>query len=245
LKALIVTFISLVLLNTALYAEENDFSPNSAKAYEVYVVTFMWPEGQSSEQVSYKNILSTDRLVRFPAANDGAGNSRSNSQASPFGNIERRLGRQVKILANQKWTLLFKRPGDTINKSFVSQQNENGYPVLTGNITITLGRYLESDIRYQHYLFGRTQQTAAALQDKNSPASPMLLSTTDATELTPTMVLKLHQTNRTASKKVNYLDHPTIGTLLYFEPIEVEQAMAFQATTPEAERSLTYNTKTP
>ncbi|MCW4629946.1 MULTISPECIES: CsiV family protein [Marinomonas] len=225
MRALICNLLSLTLLTSGVYAADNRFDPNTAKAYEAYVVTFMWPEGQSSEQVSYKNILPTDRLVRFPAPNDVAGNTLNSNQASPFGN---RLGRQVKILANQKWTLIFKQPGDTINKSFVSQQNVNGYPVLTGNIAITLGRYLESDIRYQHYLFGRAQQTASTPQDKNSTPQPIAPTTASSAEVTPTSVLKLRQNNRTASKKVNYLDHPTIGTLIYFEPIELEQAISQQ-----------------
>jgi hypothetical protein len=43
---------------------------------------------------------------------------------------------------------------------------------------------------------------------------------------------------------VNYLDHPTIGTLLYFEPIELEDAMdkiALLSMMPETGKSLNYD----
>jgi hypothetical protein len=38
-------------------------------------------------------------------------------------------------------------------------------------------------------------------------------------------VLPLHFVNKTASKKLNYIDHPVIGTLIYFEPLDLEEAI--------------------
>ena len=78
-------------------------------------------------------------------------------------------------------------------------------------------------------------------------ASPFQVANTNTApefkEFEPALVLTLNQSNKTASKKVNYLDHPTIGTLLYFEPIELEDAIekiALQTVAPETGASLNY-----
>ena len=239
MKALIITFLSLTLFNTHLLADDGEINTDTARAYEGYLVTFMWPEGLSSEAINYKNVLSTKHLLRLTKGKneeDPSNTTSNTSESIPFGNIEERLGRHVKILANQKWTLIFKHPGDTINKTFHSEQEKDGYPELTGNIAVTLGRYLESDIRYQHYLFDSFTQPT---QRQNTPDTQPEFKAFD-----PALVLTLNQHNKTASKKVNYLDHPTIGTLLYFEPIELEEAMnkiALQSMTPETGKSLNYD----
>jgi hypothetical protein len=251
LKVLIIILLSLTVFNTHLFADDSQINPDTARAYEGYLVSFIWPKGQSIEQIDYKNLLPTDRLLRFMPPDDDATNiSNNTNQITPFGNIEKRLGHQVKILANQKWTLIFKQPEDTISKQFHSEQEQNGYPELTGNIAIKLGRYLESDIDYKHYLFDRVTQTTSIPEKQeteneqsNQPIS-IFSPSANVSEIKPVMILKLHQSNKTASKKVNYLDHPTIGTLLYFEPIELEQAIeniALQSMTPETGQSLTYD----
>ncbi|QUX91433.1 hypothetical protein CYL31_08375 [Marinomonas sp. A3A] len=241
MKSLIVIFLSLALLNTRLFAEDGGINPNTARAYEAYLVTFQWPDALTSEQVTYKNILSTDNLIRLTGNEKSTDNN--NAQSTPFGNIEARLGKNVKILANKKWTLIFRFPGDTIRKSFYSEQQKDGYPELTGKIAIKLGRYLESDINYQHYVFDRFTQPTP---DQNSTSILLSQNQTQPAlkAFEPAMVLKLHQSNKTASKKVNYLDHPTIATLIYFEPIELEDAIdkvASQSMDHETGQSLTYN----
>ena len=257
MKSLIVIFLSLTLLNTRLFAADEQINPDTARAYEGYLVTFQWPEGQSTEQVDYKNVLSTDNLLRLTAEEKTAIDPDDNTgQSTPFGNINERLGRHVKILASQKWTLIFKFPGDTIKKSFHSTQEKDGYPELTGNITIKLGRYLESDIQYKHYLFDSFTQPEASPEQNNqsitqastrpffSQPSTDSQSQREFKEFEPALVLSLNQSNKTASKNVNYLDHPTIGTLIYFEPIELEDAIekvAAQSVTPETGKSLTYD----
>jgi hypothetical protein len=249
LKTLIISLLSLTLLNTHLFADDGEINTDTARAYEAHLVTFMWPDGQSSEQINYKNVLSTGNLLRLTKDEEGKPSAASNtSEVTPFGNIEGRLGKHVKILANQQWMLIFNHPGDTISKTFHSEQEKDGYPELTGSISVKLGRYLESDIRYQHYLFDSfTQPNTQAQNSKGSFFSQGQNTPDVQPELKafdPALVLTLTQRNKTASKKVNYLDHPTIGTLLYFEPIELEDAMdkiALQSMTPETGKSLNYD----
>lgn len=249
MKTLIISLLSLTLLNTHLFADDGEINTDTARAYEAHLVTFMWPEGQSSEQINYKNVLSTGNLLRLTKDEEGKPSAASNtSEVTPFGNIEGRLGKHVKILANQQWMLIFNHPGDTISKTFHSEQEKDGYPELTGSISVKLGRYLESDIRYQHYLFDSfTQPNTQGQSGKGSFFSQgrnTLDTQPDFKEFDPALVLALNQRNKTASKKVNYLDHPTIGTLLYFEPIELEDAMdkiALLSMMPETGKSLNYD----
>ncbi|AWY00398.1 hypothetical protein A8139_10595 [Marinomonas primoryensis] len=249
MKTLIISLLSLTLLNTHLFADDGEINTDTARAYEAHLVTFMWPEGQSSEQINYKNVLSTGNLLRLTKGEeDKLSTTSSTSGSTPFGNIEERLGGHVKILANQQWTLIFNHPGDTISKTFHSEQEKDGYPELTGSISVKLGRYLESDIRYQHYLFDSfTQPNTQGQSGKGSFFSQgrnTLDTQPEFKEFDPALVLALNQRNKTASKKVNYLDHPTIGTLLYFEPIELEDAMdkiALLSMMPETGKSLNYD----
>lgn len=249
MKTLIISLLSLTLLNTRLFADDGEINTDTARAYEAHLVTFMWPEGQSSEQINYKNVLSTGNLLRLTKGEeDKLSTTSSTSGSTPFGNIEERLGGHVKILANQQWTLIFNHPGDTISKTFHSEQEKDGYPELTGSISVKLGRYLESDIRYQHYLFDSfTQPNTQGQSGKGSFFSQgrnTLDTEPEFKEFDPALVLALNQRNKTASKKVNYLDHPTIGTLLYFEPIELEDAMdkiALLSMMPETGKSLNYD----
>ena len=244
MKPLIVIFLSLALLNTQLFAEDGEINPDTARAYEAYMVTFQWPDALTSEQVNYKSILSTDNLIRLTGDEK---NTDNNAQPTPFGNVEARLGKNVTILANKKWTLIFRYPGDTIRKSFYSEQEKDGYPELTGNIAIKLGRYLESDIQYKHYLFDSFTQPDPIQSNEQTGTSSIFAQAKSQPEFKayePALVLKLNQSNKTASKKVNYLDHPTIGTLIYFEPIELEDAIEKIATlsvAPETGKSLTYD----
>lgn len=254
MKYLIAIALSLALMNTQLFADDGEIDPDTARAYQGYLVTFLWPEGQSSEQVDYKNVLSTDQLLRLTDEEAAAPiNTNQELGKAPFGRIEDKIGRHTKILANETWTLIFKRPGDTIYKNFHSQQVQDNYPELTGSISIKLGRYLESDIHYQHYLFdsftlpnpnefgiNNESENASFFTNTNSAGT----AKPEFKEFEPALVLKLNQSNKTASKKVNYLDHPVIGTLLYFEPIELEDAIekiALQTITPETGASLNYN----
>lgn len=253
-------FLALTLLSAGLsaplLAATSDFNPDTARAYEGYLVTFLWPEGQTKEQIDYKNVYITDHLLRLPTQQlsdnqkeENAGISTTKSDAedlSPLANVEQKLARRVTMLSHQKWTLIFKHPGDTLEKVFYSEQQKDGYPELTGTFKVTLGRYLESDIHYQHYLFDSFSQPAQPVSTINdSPFTDDPLTTqTPFKAFEPGLVLNLHQSNKTASKKVNYLDHPTIGTLLYFEPLELEVAMermASKAVIPETGNSLTYD----
>lgn len=272
MKALIATALTLTLLSPSLFAEGGDFNPETARAYEGFLVTFLWPEGQSEEHIDYENVLSVQNLLRLNTGNNTSNlEEESNTELTqtnlqestqnktreltPFADIKQKLNRHVTVLSNQQWTLIFRQTGDTLRKTFHSEQIKDSYPELTGTIAVTLGRYLESDIRYQHYLFDSFtmpeqpeqpevtdsllvmppfdteeelrsifSQPTTRLQSANA-ATGAIKPQTQFKKFEPALVLQLNQSNKTASKKVNYLDHPTIGTLLYFEPIELNDAI--------------------
>lgn len=271
MKARIFTLLSLTLLNSQTFANNDPINPDTARAYEGYLLTFIWPKGQSDEQIQYKEVISTKDLIRIKKPEDKTTSLSRNASigqnalsinetkaTTPFDKFEKQLDKHVEILSNQQWTLIFKTSGDTIHKTFYSKQERNGYPELIGDITIRLGRYLESDIHYQHYLFDRLTVPEAnkieVVDPQPSPASPFSFSEPidepaiiktqpELKEFGPSFILKLEQSNKTASKKLNYLDHPTIGTLLYFEPIILEEAIekiALQSMIPETGESLNY-----
>ncbi|MBR7889174.1 hypothetical protein J9B83_09490 [Marinomonas sp. A79] len=253
MRAFFVTALLSASVSTSLLAEESNFNPDTARAYEGYLVTFLWPEGQTKEQIDYQNVYVTDHLLRLPTTQTDEQTSNNikpestpanYEDNSPLAKVEQQLSRRVTMLSHQKWTLIFKDSGDTLQRTFYSEQQKDGYPELTGTFKVTLGRYLESDIRYQHYLFDSFSQPVPAVTSDN----PFDVSESDIVSkfkaFEPGLVLNLHQSNKTASKKVNYLDHPTIGTLLYFEPLDLEVAMermASKAVVPETGNSLTYD----
>ena len=263
MKKLTITLLALLSISSRSYALDEPIDPDTARAYEAYIVTFIWPEEKTSEQIDYKNILTTEGLLRFTdetteeqpqqeinSESDNA-NVAPEGLTEPFANIAEKLGRQVRILSNQQWTLIFKRPGDVIEKRFYSEEMKDGYPELTADIRIKLGRYLESDIHYEHFLFDSFTQPDSSFADTDSSTSSFFSNTTDESSpeqdlkaFEPALVLKLNIQNKTASKKLNYLDHPTIGTLLYFQPLDLEEAVekvALQTITPETGQSLTFD----
>lgn len=244
MKSLPITLLLLSLVSPRLMAAETAIDPDTARAYQGYLLTFIWPERYSNEHIDYENVLSLNGLIRIPPSLaeelTPTPNSQDNRLPSVFDDFDKKLDRHVQILSNQQWTLIFKAPGDTIRKQFQSLQNRDGYPELTGSIEIKLGRYLESDIHYQHYLFD------SFTLPNNAPSATELdlPSPSPYKQFEPALVLKLNEQNKTASKKVNYLDHPIIGTLLYFEPIELEDAIeqiAQQSLPGETGDSLTYD----
>ncbi|MDB4837738.1 hypothetical protein OAH87_04645 [Marinomonas sp.] len=235
------TLLALGLFSPVLLANTEDINPDTARAYEGYLLTFLWPESQTTEFIEYDNVLSLDGLTRVVENNANTDVNvvpeKPQILTAFEDNLQSKIGKRVPILVSQKWTLIFKYAGDTIYKEFHSEQTKDGYPELTGNIAITLGRYLESNISYQHFLFDSfTQPTPEVLIDDAQPI--------EFKAFEPALALNLKKSNKTASKKLNYLDHPTIGTLLYFEPIELEEAMATlteQSNPPETGEGLNYD----
>lgn len=237
------TFIllTLSLFSTHSLGNAEDINPDTARAYEGYLLTFLWPDNQTTEFIEYDNVLSLDGLTRIiknkESEHIGSGNIGQTLSAFEE-NLETQIGKRIPILVSQKWTFIFKHAGDTVYKEFHSEQFKDGYPELTGQIAIKLGRYLESNISYQHYLFDSFTQ----LIPEEGLADDQRTAELKAFE--PALMLTLKQSNKTASKKLNYLDHPTIGTLLYFEPVELEEAMATltaQSNPPETGEGLNYN----
>ncbi|MCV2402202.1 hypothetical protein OFY17_04800 [Marinomonas sp. C2222] len=240
MKYLAFILLTLSLFSTRSLANTEEINPDTARAYEGYLLTFLWPDNQTTEFIEYENVLSLDGLTRIIENTEQETLESENIEQtlSAFEEgLKTQIGKRIPILVSQKWTLIFKHAGDKIYKEFHSEQIKDGYPELTGKIAIKLGRYLESDISYQHYLFDSfTQPIPEVLIDDQEPA--------ELKAFEPALVLTLNQSNKTASKKLNYLDHPTIGTLLYFEPIELEEAMATltsQSNPPETGEGLNYN----
>ncbi|SBS30294.1 hypothetical protein MAQ5080_01630 [Marinomonas aquimarina] len=201
---------------------------DKARAYQAYVMTFEWPQSASSEDVEYQDIFSLEGLNRF-AVNSGA--SAPSSVPNPFAKFQRTFANRTKVLSNNSWTLIFPDTGASISERFQSDAQENGYATFTGQVTFTLNRYLESNLRYQHYQFGQP----AVAQSTEPPSQYPASGSTEAPQATyalqqsnwdgPTQVLSLRFRNKTASQKLNYVDHPIIGTLIYFEPLDLEQAI--------------------
>lgn len=244
--------ISLILLgllcNTYVQANSLDsLDLNKARAYQAYVMTFVWPENMTSEDIEYQDIFSHEGiqpLADWSGENDGAATPAS----SPFETFTKTLSARTEVLSNKTWTLIFPDTGSSISESFHSAQAEHGYPVMTANVTFTLGRYLESNLHYKHYQFGQPVATVehqtqdgvmspidatttnnASVYSSNSQVTDLNTAAYSSTDYNvwngPTQVLPLHFINKTASKKLNYIDHPVIGTLIYFEPLDLEEAI--------------------
>ncbi|REG86508.1 CsiV family protein [Marinomonas pollencensis] len=242
MKTYYLLLLTLAAFSTKLFAANTpEYDPSTARAYEAYLLTFVWPDKESSEQVDYKSVIAGTKLPRYTAPNDD--NSRSSAAniaqlSVPFDSFKRKIAPHAQVLVNKKWTLIFNTTGATVHETFHSERMKNGYPELTGKIAIKLGRYLESDIQYQHYRFDPRPVAPSdpdTASDQDTQPTQVL-----PPSLEPTLVLNLEQSNKTASKKLNYIDHPVIGTLIYFEPIALDDAIqqiALEKLTPTAEEA--------
>ena len=218
------------LISTLLHADEYD---SDARAYQAYIMTFEWPKEDTTEYIEYKNILSLNGIPKFTKQDESPTSSGNGSNAAdietinnPFDSYRKKIQRGVKVLTNHSWTLIFDRKGDTLSRTINSPPQETGYSELSGTINITLGRYLETDINLSHYQFAAT---AISTQSFNNSSKVDQIETQNQAKPLPSARLDITQANKTASKKLNYLDHPLIGTLLYFEPMELEDAIQQQA----------------
>ncbi len=191
---------------------------DTARAYQAYLLTFIWPSYASNERINYQNINDSNTLPRYSIKQNDSSNLKTADIEPlfiPFTSFKNRIAAHVSILVNQTWTLIFNHVGDAINQTFHSQPNSAGYPNFTGSINIRLGHFLESKIQYKQYLFTPIPNATATNQNTESSEQNLI----------PTQVLNLIQENKTASRKLNYIDHPIIGTLLYFEPMKLKVAL--------------------
>ena len=223
---------------------------DKARAYEAYVMTFMWPEDMNSESIDYENVLTLNGIPVFDperTENEEEPNSFATTLPAdieplkaPFDDFIRTFERRTQLLANERWTLIFPETGATLSRNFHSETTIDGYAEFVAHVDFTLGRYLESNLSYEHYLFDTF--TTVTKPESNLDADPatnpastegprVTLEQTQAPEsmiqkhVEPAMVLKLSFLNKTPSKKLNYVDHPIIGTLIYFEPLELDDAI--------------------
>jgi|OM-RGC.v1.009271136 hypothetical protein len=249
-------FAKLLIITTAFttysYATEIDLAsidPDKARAYQAYLLTFEWPQGTSTEEITYQEIKNSTTIPSYDIPVDSADSTTLPATIEPlfntFDRFNEKVGKHAKILANEKWTLIFPEAGFTHHETFHSTVNENGYADLSGEFSVKLGRYLETTLNYHHYLFAHDESdlTPSALpQDNNVDRPQSDTENTDAAPIEnttfnrPTKVFNLALKNKTASKKINYLDHPIIGTLLYFVPMELEDAIeqkALESFTPD------------
>lgn len=228
-----------VLANDVVGSEKS-----TARAYRAHVMTFAWPAGKTVEHVEYDTLLSLKAIPRFPLANESSTSDSTQSLAAdiekinnPFDTFQKKLKRGVNVLTNDSWTLIFANQGSKLHHDFHSKPNDLGYVELTGSIQIKLGRYLESNIALTHYLFNTAPHSEAAhslstnttTSNESSAETSNLLNDTGSPQYLPSFQLILNQRNKTASKKLNYLDHPIVGTLIYFEPMDLEEAIQQQA----------------
>ncbi len=216
---------------------------DKARAYEAYVMTFLWPENMSSERIDYENVLSLEGIPVFEQKQETANNDESSFASTmaadieplkaPFDDFVSTFERRTQLLSNERWTLIFPETGATLSREFHSATMVDGYAEFVAHVDFTLNRYLESNLSYEHYLFDTftTVNTPESESNGTTDGPRVTLEYTQAPEaliqkhVEPAMVLKLNFLNKTPSKKLNYIDHPTIGTLIYFEPLELEDAI--------------------
>lgn len=199
---------------------------SNARAYSAHLMVFQWPDAFHSEQINWKSLYSLEGIPQYPTPSpeDESGTQAASIGAlnTVFADYQHQVERRAHLLVNESWTLIFDDRGSEVEKYFHSSPLKDGYAELDGSIHIKLGRYLESEIQYRHFLFDSftVPQTASEEILENPEASP----TTSIRHFEPALVLELNQSNKTASKQLNYLDHPILGTLLYFEPMDLEKA---------------------
>ncbi|SBS30415.1 hypothetical protein MSP8887_02662 [Marinomonas spartinae] len=238
MKRYYILLLTLISLSTPLFAAgSDDINPDTARAYQAYLLTFMWPSYASSEQITYQKVKDPSALPQYPvdASNSADGSSKGADIEPlyvPFDGFKNKIAPHAPVLINKKWILIFDKRGDVIHESFHSDTNTNGYPELTGTISIRYAHYLETDIKYHHYLFTPLPEATSPdgasdnntdLQSNNQTVAGQ--ANTQPLGPMPTQVLNVELKNKTASKKLNYLDHPLIGTLLYFEPMKLDDAI--------------------
>ncbi len=254
MKTRLIVTLGMALLSPTLFA--NDLSSSqetTARAYRAHLLTFAWPKENTVEQIEYETLLSLKATPKFPLEDPLSNSADTQSTGAdierinnPFDDYQKKLRSGVNVLTNNTWTLIFENRGSKLQHNFHSQPNEEGYAELTGSIDIKFGRYLESKITLKHYLFTpppsvvmeqTTDEKQTELEtniennfdlDVNQDSLQITESSVDVSQL-PQSQLIINQNNKTASKKLNYLDHPTIGTLIYFEPIDLEVAIQQQA----------------
>ncbi|RDL43177.1 hypothetical protein DN730_15855 [Marinomonas piezotolerans] len=210
--------------------ELDNINRDTARAYEAYIMTFIWPEKMSSEHIDYESVLSLGDIPKFTQDSEEANQNSVTLAADieplkqPFDDFKQRFAKNTHLLANEHWTLIFPETGATISRAFHSEVLDDGYSEFVASVDFTLGRYLESDLTYRHFLFDTFTSVVPSPSDTNevSQDDPMPPTTK---HIEPALELNLNFNNKTASTKLNYIDHPIIGTLIYFEPLELEDAI--------------------
>jgi len=262
IKSLSLSILGLCLAQIALAADDasaDEPEKSNARAYRAHLLSFIWSDKMSSEQVNYQNIYLLDNIQRFTNEEDAIQSASiidsveqeldETSEPNPFLQYQAKMGKRVTILSNQTWPMIFEEQGSVVFEDFHSKQLFDGYPELVGKVQVKLGRYLETKVQYQHFLFDsftapvtQTNQTQSIIFDELDPFdqvdpfNPIQPEEKIIKLYEPALVLSFNLERKTASKKLNYLDHPIIGSLLYFEPISVDDAeheLMLQALTEE------------
>ncbi len=255
IKPLHLTLLFLCLVQ-GIHAAEQTIEPvkSNARAYRAHLMSFIWPSKLSSEQVDYQNIYQLDNIQRFQNEDEAKQSAsifdkkplEESELINPFYQYQALIDNKVTVLSNQTWPMIFEEQGSVNFANFHSQSLFDGYPELTGQIQVKLGRYLETEINYKHFLF----DSFTALEKKETlPINSLIFDELDPFFVKPPLaeerIIQLYEPalllafdvqRKTASKKLNYLDHPIIGSLLYFEPISVDDAeheLMLQALTEE------------
>lgn len=254
-KTLPLTLCLLLLMQETQAAEQvTEPVKSNARAYRAHLMSFIWPSDLTSEQVDYQNIYQLDNIQRFENEEEAKQSASildqkpisENEETNPFYQYQTLINKKVTVLSNQTWPMIFEEQGSVNFANFHSQTLFDGYPELTGQIQVKLGRYLETEINYKHFLF---DSFTTLKKEDTTPINNFIFDELDPffenEEVSEEKIIRLYEPalllafdikRKTASKKLNYLDHPIIGSLLYFEPISVDDAeheLMLQALTEE------------
>lgn len=254
-KTLPLTLCLLLLMQETQAAEQvTEPVKSNARAYRAHLMSFIWPSDLTSEQVDYQNIYQLDNIQRFENEEEAKQSASildqkpisENEETNPFYQYQTLINKKVTVLSNQTWPMIFEEQGSVNFANFHSQTLFDGYPELTGQIQVKLGRYLETEINYKHFLF---DSFTTLKKVDTTPINNFIFDELDPffenEEVSEEKIIRLYEPalllafdikRKTASKKLNYLDHPIIGSLLYFEPISVDDAeheLMLQALTEE------------
>jgi len=250
IKPLSLSILGLCLAQIALAADDasiDEPEKSNARAYRAHLLSFIWSDKMSSEQVNYQNIYQLDNIQRLTNEEDAIQSASiidsveqeldETSEPNPFLQYQAKMGKRVTILSNQTWPMIFEEQGSVVFEDFHSKQLFDGYPELVGKVQVKL-------VLFDSFTAPLTQtnQTQSIIFDELDPFDQVdPFNPTHPEEkiiklYEPALVLSFNLERKTASKKLNYLDHPIIGSLLYFEPISVDDAeheLMLQALTEE------------
>lgn len=187
--------------------------------------TNLWVEGENSSRSTDLNLVNNDQLHL----------NRATQRLERSGNY--------RVLATAGWYQSFPPDYDSgpMRVAIGDWLEAAGQRAIEGHINIERQRYLHVDINLNHW-----QVDEAALEEARAAAQAEALAVTEnQDEITqedgnnqsqqgaeaepaslapvdPELLTWIRETRRMRSGEIHFIDSPTIGVLVYFEPIEQE-----------------------